>query len=1094
MKKLKHIWLLTLTMAVMYVSGQSYVEIGAGVVSSPYPAYGNWKYAWCSMLHPQSSIGAAKSITKIAFNFTDANPKTFTNQKIYLKHTALTVFADASYENPTANGYTLVYDGPITFTNGWTEITLSTPFAYNGTDNLIVHYENRYGTAPYGGFAATASTVGNNKSCGSDASFPSSSGYLNPYPNAISNIRFYYASTGPVTPTNPIPANVAEKVDLNTHPSFVLGANTTLYDLYFSTDSVAVASLNNSTLISANQPVSVAGTYTYTPAAILNTSTTYFWKVVAKNATLSEASVVWKFTTQNVIATFPYTQGFEGQDVFKDGYYGMYTDWSYPTTGNSMIWEKSSATLAHSGSFCLAASPSSLVNSISSIIMSPRIVLPANHRITFWWINGQLAKTASKDTTYFEITTNGGQSWFTLETLSPSSAQSAYVNVTKDLSAYAGNNTYIRWRYVKSASGSSNTYIDDVIIEPTPTGSIIQLSTNSYAFNPIYNNAQTKTRVVIRNNGTSNLIISSITGLAPFSSTYTGNILPGATDTATIIFSGATVGSFNQTLTFNNNGTGANTIQFTGEVKALLPSFYETFDAVAVNSLPTEWGKLKSADPYQTLNDAAVKAASADAHSAPNVVKMYNNSDTISSLIMLTPGVTNFGTNTLKFWASKSWGNVQNLDLIVGLMSDPYDASTFESVQTISLADSMENFTISFNASNTKPYIAFKHGENRQMQSIWIDDVEWQGVINQPPTAAAVVFPANDTINIEQQILLKWTATGGNPTGYKLYLGTNNPPTNMANGIDLGNVLQYTISTELTYSTNYFWKIVPYNTYGDATSCPVWKFKVMDDPTITVYPWNEGFESVVPAAGFNYPLGWKLINSGDAWACWDVIANSTGSPQNAHNGNNAMHTAFTYLNAQNDWLVTPPMLLQGGTTYSFSFWLKSPYYIDSQTQDTTFEKFEVMFGNAPVADSLTTMIYKKDFLRLLDYTQYTKLVTPATTGKYYFGFHTYSDPLQWLVLVDDINMSVSSGINEVTSSNSVKLYPNPTHGKFTIYSSAPINENSIVNITNMVGQIVFSSALTSNNQEIDVNNLTNGMYFVTIKNGTSTSTIKIIIK
>jgi hypothetical protein len=352
-------------------------------------------------------------------------------------------------------------------------------------------------------------------------------------------------------------------------------------------------------------------------------------------------------------------------------------------------------------------------------------------------------------------------------------------------------------------------------------------------------------------------------------------------------------------------------------------------------------------------------------------------------------------------------------------MSDPYDASTFELVQTISLADSMENFTISFNASNTKPYIAFKHGENRQMQSIWIDDVEWQGVINQPPTAAAVVFPANDTINIEQQISLKWTATGGNPTGYKLYLGTNNPPTNMANGIDLGNVLEYAISTELTYSTNYFWKIVPYNTHGDATSCPVWKFKVMDDPTITVYPWNEGFESVVSAAGFNYPLGWKLINSGDAWACWDVIANSTGSPQNAHTGNNAMHTAFTYLNAQNDWLITPPMLLQGGTTYSFSFWLKSPYYIDSQTQDTTFEKFEVMFGNAPVADSLTTMIYKKDFLRLLDYTQYTKLVTPATTGKYYFGFHTYSDPLQWLVLVDDINMSVSSGINEVTSSNSV---------------------------------------------------------------------------
>ncbi len=1093
MKKLKHFWFLVLTFTMMCVSGQSYVEIGTGTVSSPYPTYGNWNYAWCSMLQPQSSIGTAKSITKIAFNYTDATPKTFTNQKIYLKHTSITVFGDASYENPTTNEYTLVYDGPITFTNGWTEITLSTPFAYNGSDNLIIHYENRYGSQPYGSFAATTSSVGNNKSSGSDVSFPTTSGYLNPYPNAIPNIRFYYASTGPVTPANPIPAINSEKIDLNIHPSFVLGANTTLYDLYFSTDSAAVASLNNSALVSANQPVSTAGTYAYTPATILNPSTTYFWKVVAKNATLSEASIVWKFNTQNVISTFPYTQGFEGQDVIKDGYYGMYTDWTYPTTGNTMIWGKSSATYAHSGSFSLVASPSSLVNSLSSIIMSPRIILPANHRITFWWINGQLAKTASKDTTYFEVTTNGGQTWTTLETLSPSTAQTAYVNVTKDLSTYAGNNTYIRWRYVKSASGSSNTYIDDVVIESIPNGSIIELSTNSYAFNPIFKNAQTKKRVVIRNNGTSNLLISSITGLAPFSSSYTGTILPGETDTATIIFSGASVGSFTQTLTFNNNGTGLNTIQFTGEVKTLIPSFYETFDATAVNTLPANWGKLRSTDPYQTTNDVFVKLSAVDAHSAPNVVKMYNNSDTISPLILLTPGTTNFGSNTLKFWASKTWGNTNTVNLIVGLMDDPYDGTSFEPIQTITLADSMENFTVNFSPSNTKPYIAFRHAENKQMQSIWIDDIEWQGVINQPPSFAAVVFPANDTINIEQQVILKWTSTGGNPTGYKLYLGTNNPPTNILNGIDLGNVLEYTIASELIFSTNYYWKVIPYNAYGDATSCPIWKFKVMDDPTITVYPWNEGFENVISGAGFNYPLGWKILNNNDTWASWDVIANSESSPQNAHSGNKAMHSAFTYLNAQNDWLVTPPMLLQGGTTYQFSFWLKSPYYIDSQTQDTTFEKLEVMFGNAPIADSLSQQIYKNEHLRADNYFQVSHIVTPSSTGKYYFGFHTYSDPLQWITIVDDVNMSIPNSINENTPSNSISIYPNPSHGKFTISSLIPIENNSIVIISNMIGQNVYNIPLTSTRQNIDVKTLTNGMYFVTVKNGNATSTIKIIV-
>lgn len=1096
MKRIKQIWMLSLIcfLAVSTSTAQSYVEIGTGTVNSPYPTYGNWKYAWCSMLQPQSSIGTAKNITKIAFNYTDASPKTFTNQKIYLKHTALTVFADASYENPTANGFTLVYDGPITFTNGWTEITLSTPFAYNGTDNLIVHYENRYGVAPYGNFAATTSTVGNNKSSGSDASFPAVSGYLNPYPNAIPNIRFYYASAGPATPTNPIPAINSEKADLNIHPSFILGANTTLYDLYFSTDSATVASLNSTALVSANQPVATAGTFTYTPATILNPSTTYFWRVVAKNATLSEASIVWKFTTQNVISAFPYTQGFEGQDVIKDGYYGMYTDWSYPTTGNSMIWGKSGATYAHSGSVSLVASPSTSVNSLSSIIMSPRIILPVNHRITFWWINGQLAKTASKDTTYFEITSNGGQTWTTLETLSPSSAQTAYVNVTKDLSAYAGNNTYIRWRYVKSAVGSSNTYIDDIVIEPTPNGSIIDLSASTYGFDPIYKNAHTKTRVVIRNNGTTNLIVTGATVSAPFTCNYTGTIIPGATDTAIIIFEGSTVGNFSQTLTFNSNGTGANTISLTGEVKALENSFYETFDAIPVNQIPTNWGKLRSTDPYQTLNDVFVKLSTADAHSDPNVIKMYNNSDTISPLILLTPGTTNFGSNTLKFWASKTWGNTNTVNLIVGLMDDPYNGSSFEPIQTITLADSMENFTVTFSPSNTKPYIAFRHAENKQMQSIWIDDVEWQGIINQPPSVAAVVFPANDTTNIEQQVTLKWTSTGGNPTGYKLYLGTNNPPTNMVNGIDLGNVLEYPIASELTFSTNYYWKVVPYNAQGDAISCPIWKYKVMDDPTITVYPWNEGFETATPGTGFNYPLGWRILNNNDAWACWDVIANSANSPQNAHTGNNAMHTAFTYLNPENDWLLTPPMMLQGGTTYRFSFWLKSPYYIDSQTQDTTFEKFEVMIGNAPVADSLSTVIYRNEHLRMANYTQVTQMVTPTTTKKYWFGFHTYSDPLQWLVIIDDVSMSISQGIQESVSSHGVNVYPNPSQGIFNIQIQDEISQNAMVRILNTLGQEVFLIPLQSKNQSIDVSSLTKGLYFVNIQNNNTNVSLKIIIK
>ncbi len=73
--------------------------------------------------------------------------------------------------------------------------------------------------------------------------------------------------------------------------------------------------------------------------------------------------------------------------------------------------------------------------------------------------------------------------------------------------------------------------------------------------------------------------------------------------------------------------------------------------------------------------------------------------------------------------------------------------------------------------------------------------------------------------------LLNWTApsSGGTPSGYKLFFGTNFPPTNIVNGTNIGNVLSYTCPALLA-NTTYFWRIVPTNVTGDASSCPTWSF------------------------------------------------------------------------------------------------------------------------------------------------------------------------------------------------------------------------------------------------------------------------------
>jgi hypothetical protein len=92
-----------------------------------------------------------------------------------------------------------------------------------------------------------------------------------------------------------------------------------------------------------------------------------------------------------------------------------------------------------------------------------------------------------------------------------------------------------------------------------------------------------------------------------------------------------------------------------------------------------------------------------------------------------------------------------------------------------------------------------------------------------PPLPSAVVEPANNATGIANNPTLTWAASA-TATSYKLYVGTANPPVNLINGLDVGNITSYAL-TNLAAASDYYWKIVPYNTAGDAVGCPVWTFR-----------------------------------------------------------------------------------------------------------------------------------------------------------------------------------------------------------------------------------------------------------------------------
>lgn len=85
-----------------------------------------------------------------------------------------------------------------------------------------------------------------------------------------------------------------------------------------------------------------------------------------------------------------------------------------------------------------------------------------------------------------------------------------------------------------------------------------------------------------------------------------------------------------------------------------------------------------------------------------------------------------------------------------------------------------------------------------------------------PPNCATNFTPASGTEDVCLNTTLSWrsSATGSRASGFKVYLGTATNPPLVSDQTDSS----YN-ATNLLPNTTYYWKIVPYNSTGDATGC-----------------------------------------------------------------------------------------------------------------------------------------------------------------------------------------------------------------------------------------------------------------------------------
>ncbi|NLW18456.1 MAG: hypothetical protein GXY81_02070 [Candidatus Cloacimonetes bacterium] len=213
-------------------------------------------------------------------------------------------------------------------------------------------------------------------------------------------------------------------------------------------------------------------------------------------------------------------------------------------------------------------------------------------------------------------------------------------------------------------------------------------------------------------------------------------------------------------------------------------------------------------------------------------------------------GVVNGNSCAGSLVGYNDWGSINNCystgsvsgesssDGMVGCNFDSHLINCYSDVQT-----SGQSLNL-YSENRTKKEMVFPYASNTYVNwdwRVWKPDVDHSvnngypyfrptnEIATQLPEVAINPIPADQSTSIPLDYMLQWqvifsTTNTDVPRGFKLWLGTNNPPSNIIDGLDLGYVNGYDPSHFLSLNSTYHWRVVPYNELGEAVNIPVWSF------------------------------------------------------------------------------------------------------------------------------------------------------------------------------------------------------------------------------------------------------------------------------
>ncbi|RZJ33853.1 MAG: T9SS type A sorting domain-containing protein [Flavobacterium sp.] len=208
-------------------------------------------------------------------------------------------------------------------------------------------------------------------------------------------------------------------------------------------------------------------------------------------------------------------------------------------------------------------------------------------------------------------------------------------------------------------------------------------------------------------------------------------------------------------------------------------------------------------------------------------------------------------------------------------------------------------------------------------------------------------------------------------------------------------------------------------------------------------------------------------------AMWDAVPSTTGGPT-----------------ANNDFLVSPPIAL-GASNNELTFWVKSlsntygldkyrVYVYTGTGTPTTATDFTMISGVAALSAPYP------------DWELKTFPLNAYSNQTIRIGIRGISSDI-YMLMVDDFKVTSSNlSVNQALA-NKFSVYPNPANNVVTISSADAIGVNNI-SITDLNGRVVKNVKVTDAPQSIEVNvsDLSSGMYMMNISSAEGTAVKKIV--